>query len=51
MSDARQLRVALVQDRNQGDVAANLDTIAARVSEAAQAGARLILLQELHNGP
>ncbi len=45
------LKVALVQDRDQGSVAANLDRIEARLKEAAAAGARLVLLQELHNGP
>lgn len=46
----RTLPVALVQERNHGDAAANLDAIEARVAEAASAGARLVLLQELHNG-
>ena len=45
------LTVALVQERNQGDAAANLAVIEQRVAEAAAAGARLVLLQELHNGP
>ncbi len=44
------LKVALVQDRDRGSVAANLAQIEARVAEAAAAGARLVLLQELHNG-
>lgn len=51
MSRSRTLTVALVQERNHGDAAANLDIIRARVAEAAAAGARLVLLQELHNGP
>jgi N-carbamoylputrescine amidase len=46
----RTLKVALVQECNQGDAAANLDRIEARVAEAAAAGAELVLLQELHNG-
>ena len=46
-----ELKVALVQERNQGDAAANLALIEARVRSAAAAGARLVLLQELHNGP
>jgi len=50
MSRSRTLTVALVQERNHGDAAANLDIIRARVAEAAAAGARLVLLQELHNG-
>ncbi len=44
------LPVALVQERNHGDAAANLAIIETRVAEAAQAGAKLVLLQELHNG-
>ena len=44
------LPVALVQERNHGDAAANLAVIEARVAEAAQSGAKLVLLQELHNG-
>ncbi len=51
MTDPRRLRVALVQESNQGEVAANRQRIAARVAEAAAAGARLVLLQELHDGP
>jgi len=45
------LPVALIQERNHGDAAANLAVIEQRVAEAAQRGARLVLLQELHNGP
>ncbi|HWS27350.1 MAG TPA: carbon-nitrogen hydrolase [Xanthomonadales bacterium] len=44
------LKVALVQDRDQGSVEANLSRIEARVAQAAESGARLVLLQELHNG-
>jgi N-carbamoylputrescine amidase len=46
----RRLSVALVQERNHGSVDANLEVIRARVAEAAAQGARLVLLQELHNG-
>jgi N-carbamoylputrescine amidase len=46
-----ELKVALVQERNQGDAAANLGLIETRARAAAAAGARLVLLQELHNGP
>ncbi|HET9484013.1 MAG TPA: carbon-nitrogen hydrolase, partial [Xanthomonadales bacterium] len=42
---------ALIQERNHGDAAANLEVIEQRVGEAAGRGARLVLLQELHNGP
>ena len=44
------LPVALIQERNQGDAEANLAVIEQRVAEAARGGARLVLLQELHNG-
>ena len=44
------LPVALVQERNHGDAEANLAVIETRVAEAAKSGARLVLLQELHNG-
>ena len=44
------LKVALVQERNHGDADANLAVIEQRVAEAAARGARLVLLQELHNG-
>jgi N-carbamoylputrescine amidase len=46
----RTLPVALIQERNHGDAAANLAVIESRVAEAAKSGARLVLLQELHNG-
>ena len=44
------LSVALVQERNHGDADANLAVIETRVAEAAVSGAKLVLLQELHNG-
>lgn len=44
------LPVALIQEKNHGDAQANLDVIEQRVAEAAKRGARLVLLQELHNG-
>lgn len=44
------LPVALIQERNQGDAEANLARIETHVAEAARRGARLVLLQELHNG-
>lgn len=43
------LRVALIQEKNHGDAAANLAVIENRVAEAAKQGAKLVLLQELHN--
>ena len=47
----RTLTVALVQDRDRGSSDDNLANIEARVAEAAARGAKLVLLQELHNGP
>ncbi len=44
------IKVALVQELNQGDAQSNLARIEQRVAEAAQQGAQLVLLQELHNG-
>ena len=44
------LPVALIQERNHGDAEANLAVIEQRVGEAARQGAKLVLLQELHNG-
>jgi len=46
----RSLKVALLQEKNQGDAQANLARIEQHVADAAQAGAQLVLLQELHNG-
>ncbi len=51
MSESRRLPVALLQAAHQGDSEANLALIEAQVAVAAKDGARLILLQELHNGP
>jgi N-carbamoylputrescine amidase len=45
------LKVALLQETDRGSRDANLDAIEAGLREAAAAGARLVLLQELHNGP
>lgn len=45
------LPVALIQDRDHGSREANLAHIEDRVAEAAKRGAKLVLLQELHNGP
>ena len=45
------LRVALLQETERGSVSANLDAVEAGLREAAAAGAQLVLLQELHNGP
>jgi N-carbamoylputrescine amidase len=48
---SRILKVALVQEFNQGDAEPNLARIEQHVAEAAAGGAKLVLLQELHNGP
>jgi N-carbamoylputrescine amidase len=48
---SRILKVALVQEFNQGNAEPNLARIEQRVAEAAAGGAKLVLLQELHNGP
>ena len=45
------LKVALLQETHRGSRDANLDAIEAGLREAATAGAELVLLQELHNGP
>jgi N-carbamoylputrescine amidase len=50
MAKLNTLPVALVQERNHGDAQANLDVIGQRVAEASRRGAKLVLLQELHNG-
>src|SRR5690606_29498502 len=49
------LPVALIQekaiiDQGRGNAEANLAVIETRVAEAAKRGAKLVLLQELHNG-
>ncbi len=46
----RVLRVALLQERDQGSVDANLNVIERAIEAAARQGCKLILLQELHNG-
>ena len=50
MTKTNTLPVALIQEKNHGDAEANLAIIEARVGEAARLGAKLVLLQELHNG-
>ena len=50
MKKTNTLPVALVQERNHGGAAENLEVIEARVGEAARQGAKLVVLQELHNG-
>ncbi|TBR12007.1 MAG: carbon-nitrogen hydrolase [Lysobacter sp.] len=50
MTNTKLLPVALIQERDQGTVDANLELVEKRVGEAAGNGAKLVLLQELHNG-
>jgi len=45
------LKAALLQETDRGSRDANLDAIEAGLRAAAAAGAELVLLQELHNGP
>ena len=45
------LKVALLQETDRGSREANLAAIETGLREAAAAGAGLVLLQELHNGP
>ena len=45
------LKIALLQETDRGSRNANLDAIEAGLREAANAGAELVQLQELHNGP
>lgn len=47
----RSLKLALLQETDRGSSDANLNAIEAGLREAAGAGAQLVLLQELHNGP
>jgi N-carbamoylputrescine amidase len=48
---SRTLKVALLQETDRGSREANLDAIEAALREAARGEVRLVLLQELHNGP
>ncbi|MEO6969249.1 MAG: carbon-nitrogen hydrolase [Rhodanobacteraceae bacterium] len=47
----KSLKLALLQERDRGSVELNLDAIETGLRDAAKAGAQLVLLQELHNGP
>jgi N-carbamoylputrescine amidase len=48
---SRSLKVALLQESDHGSREANLAAIERGLREASAAGAELVLLQELHNGP
>ncbi|HET6545317.1 MAG TPA: carbon-nitrogen hydrolase [Rhodanobacteraceae bacterium] len=45
------LKLALLQETDRGSRDANLEAIETGLRQAAAAGAQLVLLQELHNGP
>ncbi|HEX3895942.1 MAG TPA: carbon-nitrogen hydrolase [Rudaea sp.] len=45
------VRVALLQEKNRGGPKENLNAVEAGLRDAAARGAKLVLLQELHNGP
>ena len=44
---ARQVRIALIQGREQGSPTADLDYTVARIREAATSGAQIVCTQEL----
>lgn len=48
---SRSIKVALLQDRDQGDAASNRAATRSGIERAAAAGCDLVLLQELHAGP
>ncbi|ANB03385.1 carbon-nitrogen hydrolase [Ectothiorhodospira sp. BSL-9] len=45
------MRIALIQQSNTDDTRANLEKSLAGIRRAAEQGARLVILQELHTGP
>ncbi|HBL72803.1 MAG TPA: acyltransferase, partial [Bacteroidales bacterium] len=47
----RRITAALVQENWAGTPQTQHDKLASRIREAAQAGANLVILQELHDGP
>lgn len=51
MAEQRQVRIALVQGRDEGSPEANLAATTARIREAAAVGAQVICTQELFNLP
>jgi len=48
---ARKIRIALIQGREQGSSAADLDYTIARIRDAAASGAQIVCTQELFNTP
>lgn len=51
MSEKRTVRIALIQGREQGSPAADLDYTIARIRKAATSGAQVVCTQELFNTP
>lgn len=51
MSQKRTVRIALIQGREQGNPAVDLDYTIARIHEAAASGAQIVCTQELFNTP
>lgn len=49
MSKSKQIKVALIQQQNQGAVNKNLEKLEKNIREAVAKGADLVVLQELHN--
>ena len=49
MTENNILRTALIQQHNTADTADNRRRLAEKVREAARSGARLVVLQELHD--
>ena len=43
------MKVGIIQQPNTGDARNNIDRLKEKISSAAQQGAELIVLQELHN--
>lgn len=44
------MKIGLVQQKNSADIAANVARLQANIRKAAEMGAELVVLQELHNG-
>ena len=44
------MKVGLIQQKNSADIEANIRKLQANIRIAAQQGAELVVLQELHNG-
>lgn len=51
MTNARIINIGIVQQKIGSDVEANKRSLSARITECANGGAQLVVLQELHNTP